>query len=89
MLAAALAVVCLSALGDQPKSQGSVAAHCEKDVRDYVQAIQFIRESAGSQISGRVVAGYVDERTVREVQQNQGVCAAADLIRTKTASRKN
>lgn len=89
IIAAALALACISAQGEQPKPQQGILARCEKDVRDYLQTLQFIHETAGSGISERVAAGYVQEGTVREVQDKQGSCAAAELIRTKTASRRN
>lgn len=87
--AAALSVLCMVAHGEDPKSQVTAASRCDKEVREYLQVIQYIRESAGAQISSRVAAGYVDEKSLREVQEKQGSCAAAELIRTKTASRRS
>jgi hypothetical protein len=71
-----------------PKEQvASVSARCDKEVRDYLETMKFIRESAGTQIGDRVAAGYIDEGALRKVQGEQGSCAAAQMIREKVARR--
>jgi hypothetical protein len=87
MLVAALSLPCAAAPGEGAKSESLATARCDKEVRDYLGILEFIRTSAGSQIGGQVAAGYVDEKTVRAVQQKQGSCAAAQLIRAKTSAR--
>lgn len=68
------------------KSKSVFDARCDKEVRDYLNALEFIRNAAGPQISSRVAASYVDEKVVRDTQIKQGSCTAAQLIRDKTAT---
>lgn len=89
IMLAALSLLCLSTQGEEAKPQAVASARCEKEVREYLDVLQFIRNAAGSQIGGRVAAGYVDEQTVREIQDKQGSCAAAELIRAKIATRRS
>lgn len=63
------------------------AARCEKEVRDYLQAMQFIRTTAGSSIGDRVAAGVASEQNVQKIAEQQGHCAAAQYIRERTAKR--
>lgn len=86
---ATLSLLCLAARGEEAKSQAADAARCQKQVREYLDVLQFIRSTAGSQIGSRVAAGYVEEKSVREVQDREGSCAAAQLIRAKTTTRRN
>lgn len=89
IILAALSLLCLSTHGEEAKPQTMASARCEKEVREYLDVLQFIRNAAGSQIGGRVAASYVDEKTVREIQDKQGSCAAAELIRAKTATLRS
>jgi purine nucleoside permease len=84
-----LALSAVAAHAQPAKEQVAVNARCEKEVREYVEALKFIRESAGPQFRDQHMSGYVSEDSVRKVQGEQGSCAAAQLIRDreKTARR--
>ena len=66
---------------------GASQTRCEKEVREFQQAMQFIRSTAGGSIVDRVAAGVASEGDVRKLAQEQGACAAAQLIRERTAKR--
>ena len=87
LVLAALAVSATMAHAQPGHEPVAAAARCDKEVRDYLQTIRYIREAAGTQIGDRVAAGYVPEDAVRKVQGEQGSCAAAQLIREKSARR--
>lgn len=91
---ALLAATCLSAQA-QPAAlkvaeerQAPVSeTRCRKDVKDYVDAMRFVRQAAGEQIGNRVAKGYVNEEALERVTATQGPCAAAQLLRAKGARR--
>lgn len=84
-------VAALAATGAHAQSGkeqvAAMNARCDREVRDYLETMKFIRQSAGAQIGDRVAAGFVDEASLRKVQDGQGSCAAAQMIREKTARR--
>jgi hypothetical protein len=65
----------------------SAEARCQRELREYVETMRFIRQSAGDQTGDRVAARYIPEAELQRVAAAQGVCAAAQLIREKSASR--
>lgn len=71
----------------QTSRDAAAGVRCDKEVRDYLETMKFIREQAGTRIGDRVAAGYVGEDALRKVQGEQGSCAAAQLIRERTARR--
>jgi hypothetical protein len=83
-----IALVFVAVAADaQPAREQVASARCDKEVRDYLETLKFIRQQAGTQIGDRVAAGYVGEDVLRKAQGEQGSCAAAQLIREKTARR--
>jgi len=62
-------------------------ARCRKDVKDYLDTLRFVRESAGASIGDRVAGGYVTEAQLTQVVDSQGPCAGAQLLRDKRAVR--
>lgn len=92
----ALLVTCgLAQVQAQPVSQKGVDdrvavvgdSRCRKEIKDYIEAMRFVRQSAGEQIGSRVANGYVSEATLERLTAEQGPCAAAQLLRTKGANR--
>ena len=59
---------------------------CEKAVKDYVNALRFIRETSGSGIAGRVEQAYLNESQVAQFVEANGYCATAQALRTKGAA---
>lgn len=70
-------------------ADGSVPseARCRKDVKDYLNALQFIRQAAGNQIGARVANGYLSEEQLTRTVNSLGACGAAQQLRTKGAIR--
>lgn len=62
-------------------------SRCRKEIKDYVEAMRFVRQSAGDQIGSRVAQGYVSEAALERLIAEQGPCSAAQLLRTKGAHR--
>ncbi|MES2786198.1 MAG: hypothetical protein V4684_12110 [Pseudomonadota bacterium] len=86
MTAAALAGIAIGAQG-QPAQADKRVAGCEKEVRDYLNAMQFIRSTAGANVGDRVAAGVAGENQVQEMVKQQGACVAAQFIRERTGKR--
>ena len=63
------------------------AARCQKEVRGYLEILKFIRDSAGTQIGDRVASDYLSESQVRMIVNEQGTCAAAQIVREKSGRR--
>ncbi|MDO8769929.1 MAG: hypothetical protein Q7K57_14730 [Burkholderiaceae bacterium] len=89
-----LAAVCVLAQAQPVARKGAderVAqlseSRCNKEIRDYVDAVRFVRQAAGEQIGDRVVKSYVSEGELSRWVTAQGPCAAAQLLRDKGASR--
>ena len=59
---------------------------CEKAVKDYVNAMRFIKEVSGAGIAGRVEQAYMNEAEVAQIASQQGFCAAAQALRNKGAA---
>ena len=62
-------------------------SRCRKEVKDYGDAMRFVRQSAGDQIGNRVAQNYVSEERLQHTVQTQGYCAGAAMLRSKQASR--
>ncbi|MES2942849.1 MAG: hypothetical protein V4772_08275 [Pseudomonadota bacterium] len=62
-------------------------AQCKKEVTQYVDALQFVRQSAGDQMSDRVMKNYVGIEQLKQTVANSGPCAAAQLLREKRATK--
>lgn len=62
-------------------------AQCKKEVTQYVDALQFVRQSAGDQISDKVMKNYVEIEQLKQTSANSGPCAAAQLLREKRATK--
>ncbi|MES2631564.1 MAG: hypothetical protein V4669_01260 [Pseudomonadota bacterium] len=86
MTAAALAGFATGTQAQPVQADKRVAA-CEKEVRDYLSAMQFIRSAAGANVGDRVAAGVAGEDKVQEIVKQQGACVAAQFIRERTAKR--
>ena len=62
-------------------------ARCKKDVTQYTEAFQFLRQSAGEQLSTKVMSSYVPIDQLNQVVASSGHCAGAQLLRDKKAPR--
>lgn len=62
-------------------------AQCKKEVTQYVDALQFVRQSAGDQMSDKVMKNYVGIEQLKQTAANSGPCAAAQLLREKRATK--
>jgi hypothetical protein len=63
-------------------AQPSSEQRCAREVREYVDTMKFIRQSAGNQIADKVGAG-LDEIQLQRVVLSQGHCAAAQLLKER------
>lgn len=68
-------------------AEAAAVARCDKEVREYVDVLRYIRSTAGEEIGAKVMAGFVDEKTLREVRDRQGICEAARMIRAWQSGR--
>jgi hypothetical protein len=62
-------------------------SRCRKEVKDYVDTLRFVRQTAGTQIGDRVAGGFIAEAELDKVVATQGHCAAAQLLREKGTPR--
>lgn len=62
-------------------------ARCKKDVTQYAETLQFVRQSAGEQVSAKVMSSYVPIDQLNQVVGTAGYCAGAQLLRDKKALR--
>lgn len=60
---------------------------CKKEVVQYINALQFVRESAGDMVSTKVMNNYVGVEQLTQVVSRSGYCAGATLLRDKGANR--
>ena len=60
---------------------------CKKEVAQYINALQFVRESAGDLVSAKVMRNYVGVEQLTQVVSKSGYCAGATLLRDKGANR--
>lgn len=60
-------------------------SRCKKDVGQYLDALRFVHQSAGGEVSARVMNSFVDLGQLNRTISAQGYCAAAGLLREKRA----
>ena len=60
---------------------------CRKEVSQYNETLQFVRQTAGDQVSAKVMQNYVPIDQLSQVVANSGYCAGAQLLRDKRANR--
>ena len=60
---------------------------CKKNVAQYTQTLQFVRQSAGEQVSAKVMSNYVPLEQLNQVVNSSGFCAGEQLLRDKKALR--
>lgn len=65
------------------KIAGNEDARCKKDVAQYTETLQFVRQSAGEQVNAKVMSQYVSLDQLNQVLSSAGYCAAAQLLRDK------
>ena len=70
----------------EPK-EPSATDRCRKDVKDYVEALKYVRAAAGPQIGEKVAGGYLSEAEVDRVVATQGHCAASKMRRERGTPR--
>jgi hypothetical protein len=76
-----------SARKDDVKLAQAGDTRCRKEVKDYVEALRFVRQAAGTQVGDKVAGGYIAEPELDRVVSGQGYCAAAQLLRDRGAPR--
>lgn len=81
-----LAMLCAAAAAVAQTSP-TPESRCRKEVKDYIEAMRFVRESAGTRIGDKVARGYVPESELTSMIDSKGACAAAALLREKGAMR--
>jgi hypothetical protein len=62
-------------------------ASCEKTVRDYVNALRYVKQASGSSIGGHVEQAYISEAEITQIAQQQGYCGAAQVLKSKGVTR--
>lgn len=62
-------------------------ARCRKNVTQYTETMQFLRQSAGEQISTKVMGNYVPLEQLNQVVNSSGFCAGEQLLRDRKALR--
>ena len=62
-------------------------ARCKKEVAQYIDALQFVRQSAGDMVSTKVMNNYVGVEQLTQVVSRSGYCAGATMLREKGANR--
>ncbi|MGZ5194905.1 MAG: hypothetical protein ACXWJM_06750 [Ramlibacter sp.] len=92
LLAATLTSFCVTAAPPGGKHADEVVvqvsdSHCRKEVSDYVQAVRFVRQSAGPKIGEKITGAYVSEAELEKVAATQGACSASQLLRQKGVAR--
>ena len=60
---------------------------CKKNVAQYTQTLQFVRQSAGEQVSAKVMSNFVPLEQLNQVVNSSGFCAGEQLLRDKKALR--
>ena len=69
------------------KTASNDDARCKKNVIQYSEALQFVRQSAGEQVSSKVMGNYVPLDQLNQVVSSSGYCAGEQLLRDKKALR--
>lgn len=94
ILATLASALAFPVLAQQPTAQPGMVkvaqasdARCRKDVKDYVDTLRLLRETAGSQTGDLVAGAFVSEAELDRVVQAQGPCAAAQMLRDKRGAR--
>ena len=72
---------------DEVKVAQAGDSRCRKEVKDYVETVRFIRQTAGAQVGDKVAGNYISEPELDKVVAAQGHCAAAQMLRDKGAPR--
>jgi hypothetical protein len=62
-------------------------ARCKKEVSQYIEALQFVRQSAGDEVGTKVMNNYVAVEQLNQLVSSSGYCAGAQLLREKRATR--
>ena len=62
-------------------------ARCRKEVAQYKDALQFVRQSAGEQVGAKVMNNYVAMDQLDAMVFRGGYCAGAQMLRSKGAAR--
>jgi hypothetical protein len=91
VLIAACAALAATAAPNDAKSDVKVAtlddARCKKEVAQYLEALQFVRQSAGDEVGAKVMANYVPVGQLNQVVTTSGYCAGAQMLRDKRATK--
>ena len=79
----------LAAHGAPPQATVVAQAEpsCQKEVKDYLGALQFVRQTSGTEIGTRVEQAFANEKEVTQLVAQQGHCAAARMLRERRAPR--
>lgn len=85
---AALALAGSTAFAQARQAQARMGASveppgCEKAVKDYVNALRFIKEASGTGIATRVEHTYLNEADLAQMVAQQGYCGAAQALKNK------
>ena len=72
---------------NEVKVAGVDDARCKKEVNQYIEALQFVRQSAGDEVGARVMNNYVAVGQLNQLVSSSGYCAGAQLLREKRATR--
>ena len=62
-------------------------ARCRKNVAQYTETLQFVRQSTGEQLSAKVMSSYVPLEQLNQAVSSLGYCAGEQLLRDKKALR--
>ena len=62
-------------------------ARCKREVSQYIEALQFVRQSAGDELGAKVMNNYVALGPLNQLVSSSGYCAGAQLLREKRATR--
>ena len=60
---------------------------CKKEVNQYIEAVQFVRQSAGDEVGAKVMNNYVGLGQLNQLVSSSGYCAGAQVLREKRATR--
>ena len=81
-----------AAAAPAPSAPGATVAQldtapCQKEVRDYVNVLRFVKQTSGDGIGGRVEQAYVKEADLAVIVQKIGPCGAAMMLRQRGVAR--
>ena len=63
------------------------APACQKEVKDYLNALVFVRQSSGTSMGTRVEQAFLNEKDLNQLVAERGPCAAAQALRQRGALR--